>query len=696
MTIPSENREITHNGTGTGTVFGFDWRILNETDIGVYVRDAAGLVTPKVLSTDYTVTIGATSGSVTFNVAPAATELVQIVLEQPLTQPTSYPTSGRFPASAHETVADRMVNGLKSLRYLVDRALGLPPGETSGSGGYDAKSNKIINLAPGSANTDAATISDVDAKIAAAVLDEAGSTLISALGAGYRLQDTHYQVDATGTVARALESRLAEVWNVKDFGAVGDGSTDDGTNIQQAIDAVEAAGGGVLFFPAGVYITGQALTVTREVILRGVGRGEVSTSANPVDGVSVLRAETGSALSVLLTFQSATSGEYIYGAGVESLVIDGNNTATTALAVVSASEFVIRDSFIFRATGTGLLMTDGNGAPCMRPMIDNVHVSCGANAAASAMIGVRFLDISAGQGGVVQCYVTRLITLTDDGDGFQLFGSDNANIQMFQGFVLTGGTGKGLIFKNGTHFEPRNHRFGWVNVGQSGGGQGTIEAESNAFGIVLEHVVCEDGQIVIASGAQVSYRLHDNVTGAQYETLRYKMTDERLVPIGAFRPITASSGIHASLWDCVEFDAAATEAASASLGSIDDWEDGEITGVKLWFAMAGANSSANARIRARVLAAAEGEATATPQGDESFTVAVNDTANRVDVHEVTFASAVAFTRGDFLAMEIARIGGDAADTATGDLHLLGAALIYQATGPAGASQGPWGVTEPQV
>lgn len=46
------------------------------------------------------------------------------------------------------------------------------------------------------------------------------------------------------------------------YGATGDGSTDDTAAIQAAIDAAEAAGGGVVYFPAGVYIVGGALQDT--------------------------------------------------------------------------------------------------------------------------------------------------------------------------------------------------------------------------------------------------------------------------------------------------------------------------------------------------------------------------------------------------------------------------------------------------
>jgi len=52
-------------------------------------------------------------------------------------------------------------------------------------------------------------------------------------------------------------------FNVKhrDYGAKGDGTTDDTTAIQAAIDAAVAAGGGIVFFPAGTYLISAFLNV---------------------------------------------------------------------------------------------------------------------------------------------------------------------------------------------------------------------------------------------------------------------------------------------------------------------------------------------------------------------------------------------------------------------------------------------------
>ena len=58
---------------------------------------------------------------------------------------------------------------------------------------------------------------------------------------------------ADSTTSRTLANRFADVVSVKDFGAVGDGSTDDTAAIQAAVAAINSAGGGVLFFPCGTY-----------------------------------------------------------------------------------------------------------------------------------------------------------------------------------------------------------------------------------------------------------------------------------------------------------------------------------------------------------------------------------------------------------------------------------------------------------
>lgn len=64
-------------------------------------------------------------------------------------------------------------------------------------------------------------------------------------------------------------------FNVLDYGATGDGSTDDTAAILAAITAANTAGGGTVYFPAGTYIFPSNLTVTsfNNIALQGAGQG---------------------------------------------------------------------------------------------------------------------------------------------------------------------------------------------------------------------------------------------------------------------------------------------------------------------------------------------------------------------------------------------------------------------------------------
>jgi hypothetical protein len=65
------------------------------------------------------------------------------------------------------------------------------------------------------------------------------------------------------------------VFNVKNYGAVGDGTTDDRASIQTAIDAAVAAGGGTVYMPVGVYKLTTKLTLGNGVTLCGDGNRSV-------------------------------------------------------------------------------------------------------------------------------------------------------------------------------------------------------------------------------------------------------------------------------------------------------------------------------------------------------------------------------------------------------------------------------------
>lgn len=87
--------------------------------------------------------------------------------------------------------------------------------------------------------------------------------------------------DATHGWSQAVNEALnakAEIsglsFNVKDFGATGNGVTDDTTAIQNALDAALATGG-IVRIPRGTYVMSAGLTVTSNVTIEGEGDATV-------------------------------------------------------------------------------------------------------------------------------------------------------------------------------------------------------------------------------------------------------------------------------------------------------------------------------------------------------------------------------------------------------------------------------------
>jgi len=74
-------------------------------------------------------------------------------------------------------------------------------------------------------------------------------------------------------------------FNVKGYGAVGDGVTDDTTAIQAALAAIPSTGG-LLYFPAGIYkYTGATLTIDRQITVLGDGGGVRHVFFDPIRSV---------------------------------------------------------------------------------------------------------------------------------------------------------------------------------------------------------------------------------------------------------------------------------------------------------------------------------------------------------------------------------------------------------------------------
>lgn len=141
------------------------------------------------------------------------------------------------------------------------------------------------------------------------LVTSAGASLIGWIQAG------------TGAVLRLVQDKLRDTVSTADFGALPDGS-DAGAKINAAIDALYAAGGGVLEALTGTYVIETPIILKTGIVIRGKGYG-----------TTIFKLKTGVNTDVVKTtgygtFTSLSDAGVPRDFGIEQLTIDGNYLAS--------------------------------------------------------------------------------------------------------------------------------------------------------------------------------------------------------------------------------------------------------------------------------------------------------------------------------------------------------------------------------
>lgn len=278
MTVNTNVSTASYTGNGSTTSFSIPFYFLVDSDVSVLHKTAAGVTAPWVLNSDYTLS-GAgveAGGTITPTVVLPQDDVIYIARDVDVVQQTEYPVNSSFPASSHEKALDRLT--MIAQQQQTDLALTLkrdPLGTT-----YDLAGDTLVNSADAVDAGDVPNLAQVQTLITgvatgiipsliatfSALAASAGATLIGFVQAG------------VGAIARTVQDKLRERVSVKDFGAKGDGVTDDTTAIQAALDycasvATVSSLGIELFFPAGQYKTSAQLNVTAAFLLKGAAVG---------------------------------------------------------------------------------------------------------------------------------------------------------------------------------------------------------------------------------------------------------------------------------------------------------------------------------------------------------------------------------------------------------------------------------------
>jgi len=159
-----------------------------------------------------------------------------------------------------------------------------------------------------------------------------------------------------GTVLSTVQDRLRDTISVKDFGAKGDGITDDTAAIQAAIDYVQTlANRPTIYFPVGKYITTSTLIITGDnVSLVGLGSpslGRGDESGETTRGATIRYRGTG--IAVKIGVAPGVSGTFINNIVIENIRIEVDDNTQCALYVWMPADSYFFNIPIFGNQGAG-------------------------------------------------------------------------------------------------------------------------------------------------------------------------------------------------------------------------------------------------------------------------------------------------------------------------------------------------------
>lgn len=227
MSLESKISKNVFQGNGTTKTFSFSFRVWKEDQVLVYV--GIGDETETDVTSSCSITLSENGGTVTFPTAPADGTTIAVVRNMPFIQEDQYITGARF--DPHE-IEDRLDQDCAERQQLLDgveRAIKVP-----------VTSDKTPEQYMG------------------AFWQAVKNVLASIVEAGKNIGNSTYVTAKGSDTPRTLADRFGDVVNVKDFGAVGDGVTDDTVSFQKAIETEQ-----YVFVPYGKYSISEQIDFTK-------------------------------------------------------------------------------------------------------------------------------------------------------------------------------------------------------------------------------------------------------------------------------------------------------------------------------------------------------------------------------------------------------------------------------------------------
>lgn len=256
--MPAVAPLVRYAANGTQTEFEYPFPIFASEDLAVYYNGARQYSGFDVADAGNT-----HGGVVAFDVSPVSGTIVTLARRLPLERLTDFIEGGEFSASAINTELDYVVASLQQVER--DQSVFLRYGD---------------HEAPGET-----MVPDRALRAHKALgFDENGDPIAVSLEGAMALPDV--VMGGAGAVIRTTQDKLRDRVSIKDFGAIGDGLSDDTLAIQQALAVHDH-----VYVPPGTYLISAPVTLGFRQSL--VGAGQSSTllcNGNDFNGIEIVGA----------------------------------------------------------------------------------------------------------------------------------------------------------------------------------------------------------------------------------------------------------------------------------------------------------------------------------------------------------------------------------------------------------------------
>lgn len=481
MPVSAQETVFHYVGNGATVAFPFGCQVLRANDLQVYIDDA--LVTSGFGVTGIGTTTG---GAVTFNSPPPAGAQVRLERIVSLDRTTDYQQNGDFLARVVNPDFNRLWMALQQHAAALGRALVVPKSDRNGPAPLPPAAKRAGKLL---------SFDDAGDPIAVAPAAQSAVALAVQLASNIGASLAGFTQAGAGAIKQTVQEALRERVSVKQFGAKGDGVTDDYAAIVKARDyCLASAPYKRLVFPAGRYKSSQTISFDYPGLsVRGDGK------------LNSIIYYTGAGVAVQFTDANPNHNEYAFGGEIKDIGIEGNPNSTTLLLVSYVNHFEAA-SINLKESSTTL----GVGLQVLGSVCGHFKdIVCSTNEQAMASRPQNGIVVSDAIRNGISARATgnkfdHMIIEGMIGDGVQIVNAD--------GCVFVGGTSENNS-GNGVTISGRMNTFLGVSF-EKGNPKGFADIYDNGFG--NRFIGCYSNNLVYVDGGAQFHEL----TGGYHQSIQ--------------------------------------------------------------------------------------------------------------------------------------------------------------------------------